>query len=101
MCIAINKQRKVQQGQPFHLNRNQEHVQHLRVRVQSRKCQEHGEEDVGGTEADGQPEEEIHQETVQQRQEDAEQDEQIESGRSPVILQNIPYDIVEVNSYGA
>ena len=94
------EQRRVQIGQPFHLDGDNEEQQHLRIREQERKGEEHGQVHVGGARHadEAVAGDKAGQNGADHRQEHTAEIVEIELGGAPLLLQCGADPVVKVQA---
>ena len=77
---------RIQQGKPLHLHRDDEKQQHLHIRKERRKGEEHGQVHILRVELDSNAGNKIHQKAVHDREDQAGEKVDVELGRPPLPL---------------
>ena len=91
-----HKERRVNQREILHLHRDDEHEQHLHIREQRRKREEHRQVDILGVEHNVDAEHKVDDKAVQYGQNNAGEKVAVELRRAPILLKRAADPIIKI-----
>ena len=93
---ADNKEHRVNKSEKLHAHRDNEHEQHLHIRIHRREGEEHRKIDVAGIQHHAGVECKIHHKAVNHRQQNTGEKEHGEGTAAPFPLKDAAYPVIEV-----